>query len=259
MARQISASVFLDIDETLCCNGEAPSQAVMDALRQLKANGHRLFFCTARTLSTIPLCLIELEPDGAVGAAGSRVIAGNSIIYDRYVDYEELRPLVAHLLDWKIPFSFETKDNYYTLNGYSLFAENSLTLGGMADFDALGKDLAVSKMSFFTKELYTHKELLEEIIHIFELIVYSSGYCEAILSDVSKGLGIRMIMEHMNLPLSNSYAIGDNLHDITMFHSVETGIAMGNADAELKAAADFVTGSVLEDGVVQALKHFSLI
>ena len=37
------------------------------------------------------------------------------------------------------------------------------------------------------------------------------------------------------------------------------GVAMGNAIDELKAAADFVTTSVDEEGIRHALRHFRLI
>ena len=37
------------------------------------------------------------------------------------------------------------------------------------------------------------------------------------------------------------------------------GVAMGNAIDSLKQQADYVTTSVDEDGVVNALKHFKLI
>ena len=37
------------------------------------------------------------------------------------------------------------------------------------------------------------------------------------------------------------------------------GIAMGNAIEELKEQADYVTTTVDEDGILNALKHFNVI
>ena len=37
------------------------------------------------------------------------------------------------------------------------------------------------------------------------------------------------------------------------------GVAMGNATDETKQAADYVTGSVDDDGIAQALRHFGVI
>ena len=44
-----------------------------------------------------------------------------------------------------------------------------------------------------------------------------------------------------------------------MARAVETFVAMGNALPGVKAAADYVTDDVRNDGVVSALAHFGLI
>ncbi len=37
------------------------------------------------------------------------------------------------------------------------------------------------------------------------------------------------------------------------------GVAMGNATDETKQAADYVTGSVDDGGIAQALRHFGVL
>ena len=54
-------------------------------------------------------------------------------------------------------------------------------------------------------------------------------------------------------------AFGDGGNDIEMLRYAGTGVAMGNADDAVKAAADYVTTSVDDDGIMNALKHFGLI
>ena len=54
-------------------------------------------------------------------------------------------------------------------------------------------------------------------------------------------------------------AIGDGGNDIAMLEHAGVGVVMGNASDEVKAVADYVTDSVDEDGVYNALKHFGLI
>ena len=51
-------------------------------------------------------------------------------------------------------------------------------------------------------------------------------------------------------------AIGDNDNDIDMIKTAHIGVAMGNGTPNLKAAADFVTKSVEDDGVVFAVEKF---
>jgi hydroxymethylpyrimidine pyrophosphatase-like HAD family hydrolase len=44
-----------------------------------------------------------------------------------------------------------------------------------------------------------------------------------------------------------------------MLRYVAIGVAMGNAAEKVKQAADYVTTSVDDDGVMNALKHFNII
>lgn len=53
--------------------------------------------------------------------------------------------------------------------------------------------------------------------------------------------------------LSNVIAFGDDLPDIGMLRLCGTGVAMGNAVAEVKTAADVVIGTNDEDGIAKYL------
>ena len=54
-------------------------------------------------------------------------------------------------------------------------------------------------------------------------------------------------------------AFGDGGNDIPMLRHAGTGIAMGNAAPEVQAAANYVTTSVDENGILNALKHFGVL
>ena len=58
---------------------------------------------------------------------------------------------------------------------------------------------------------------------------------------------------------SRTYALGDSGNDLPIMREADVAIAMGNAHDEVKAIADYVTGTVQEDGVATALEHFGLI
>ena len=44
-----------------------------------------------------------------------------------------------------------------------------------------------------------------------------------------------------------------------MLSYVKYGIAMGNGAKAAKEAADFITKDIWDDGIMEGLKHFSLI
>ena len=54
-------------------------------------------------------------------------------------------------------------------------------------------------------------------------------------------------------------AFGDNNHDIEMLQFAKIGVALGEGTDKVKAAADYVTTGIDDDGVYNALKHYELI
>lgn len=78
----------------------------------------------------------------------------------------------------------------------------------------------------------------------------------------TKANGIKMLAAHYGIPMEQIAAFGDDYNDIDMLQSCGTGIAMDNALAEVKAAADHVCGSNEQDGVAgwieKSLQSFAL-
>ena len=72
-------------------------------------------------------------------------------------------------------------------------------------------------------------------------------------------MGIQHLLAHYGIAPDEAIAFGDGGNDIEMLRYVGTGVAMGNASDEVKAAADYVTTSVDDEGICHALKHFKLL
>ena len=78
-------------------------------------------------------------------------------------------------------------------------------------------------------------------------------------SETSKLRGIEAVAKHVGLSLEDVIAFGDGLNDVEMIAGVKLGVAMGNAQAEVKAVADHVTDAVNDDGIFKALHYLGLI
>lgn len=76
---------------------------------------------------------------------------------------------------------------------------------------------------------------------------------------VSKGAAIKDFMEAVGEPIENAYAFGDSTNDIEMLEMAGTAIAMGNGADLAKAVADYVTDTVDNDGIYNAMEHYKLI
>ncbi len=59
--------------------------------------------------------------------------------------------------------------------------------------------------------------------------------------DTSKARALEYISKKLGIPLSDFAAIGDSEMDREMIETVGLGVAVSNADQELKEAADLVT------------------
>lgn len=60
----------------------------------------------------------------------------------------------------------------------------------------------------------------------------------------------------MGLTRENAICCGDGYNDISMIEYAGTGVAMGNAQLAVKDAADYITGTNDEDGLVEVIDKF---
>ena len=56
---------------------------------------------------------------------------------------------------------------------------------------------------------------------------------------------------HLGIARERSYAFGDSINDLSMLGRAGTGVAMANAEAETKAAADVTYASNNDEGVAR--------
>jgi hypothetical protein len=82
---------------------------------------------------------------------------------------------------------------------------------------------------------------------------------EVVHCRVNKGVALAELSTHYGISMENVMAIGDAANDIPMLQAAGVGVAMDNARAEVKAAADWVAPSNEDHGVHAALERFGMI
>lgn len=80
-------------------------------------------------------------------------------------------------------------------------------------------------------------------------------YLEVIPRAVNKGQGLRAACAAIGIDPGQAIAFGDSQNDIEMLKAAGVGVAMGNAEAAVKAAADQVTASNNQNGIAVALER----
>ena len=81
-------------------------------------------------------------------------------------------------------------------------------------------------------------------------------YLEVLNANVSKGRGLKFVMECLSLKSEEVIAFGDEENDSPMFDVAGFSVAPSNAKDSVKARANLVTGSNAEDGVAAFLEEF---
>ena len=74
-----------------------------------------------------------------------------------------------------------------------------------------------------------------------------------------KVAGIKEYLKTIQVDKSETMAFGDGENDIGMLQFVQTGVAMGNAEPIVKEIADYITDSVDEDGIMNALTALKIL
>jgi HAD superfamily hydrolase (TIGR01484 family) len=75
---------------------------------------------------------------------------------------------------------------------------------------------------------------------------------------VNKASGIQEVCSLLGIRMSEVVAIGDSLNDAAMIRSAGLGVAMGNAQDEVKGLADLITTTNDEDGVAKVISEYVL-
>lgn len=120
-----------------------------------------------------------------------------------------------------------------------------------------GRD--IQKIQFFIPTPELRQELLETLPKMYPDLAVSSSVSENIevnAAGATKGKALLGLAERLGIPREGTMAFGDGLNDLSMLEAAGVGVAMENACAEAKAAADYITLSNNDHGVAYAIEKF---
>ena len=271
--------IFLDIDGTLVSALSSPTQAVGEAIRQARANGHLVFLCTGRNLAIIGPDILEIGFDGVVASAGAYVSVGGQILLDQLLPEELVQECLSVFHSLGMFCRIETPEGIYTdpqmeellrtaspdpknseLIRMQKEIESGLTIRKYDEYPRQG----AYKLCFTSTSLEPVEEARKALGDRFEFVVHPYGgstSCfngEIIPREVDKGRGIQLVCRHFNAGLEDTVAFGDSMNDASMLKCAGAAVAMGNACDELKALADTVCEGVEQDGVALELHRMGL-
>jgi len=96
-----------------------------------------------------------------------------------------------------------------------------------------------------------HENFPEKLsLHTIRSPRYLNWMCEIAPVGVTKWSGVMALADEWGILAAEICAVGDDVNDLPMIRAAGLGIAMGNAQPEVLAAADRVVGRQDEDGLV---------
>lgn len=117
------------------------------------------------------------------------------------------------------------------------------------------------KFGYYTENNDSRLLILKQLMEwgIFEITNSHPNNLEINPKGISKASGIQEVCKLLGIDMSEVVTMGDSLNDLAMIQAAGLGVAMGNAQEELKAAADLVTVTNNEHAVARIIREHILV
>lgn len=257
------AAVFFDIDGTLWDEQGFIPESTREGIRRLRENGHLAFICTGRSRAFVQSEeLLGLGFDGIVCGCGTMIEYQDQVLFYQKQEPELLKRMALLLQEYQIPVIFEGRYHLYMDVAKSKDPYLDMVRSLMRDDlwyvkDHL-EDMEASKFSIIL-EGERYLQVLPEAEKYFTALNHGGICIEFVPKGYSKATGIQKVCELLHIDHENTYAFGDSVNDVDMLKYAAHGIVMGNGTDVAKAAGDYVTSDLYEDGIYRGLEHFGLI
>ena len=258
-------AVFFDIDGTLLSfNTHKIPESTLFALDALKQKGIKTFIATGRSLNQMKR-LEELPLfDGYILLNGNYCVTDkDEVIFKNCIPSEDIERLAEFHKSHSFPVEF-VYENHETMSETSdtieqLWANVNIPVPPVVSMPDSTKDGVFQLGIFQSPEEEAEHNIVERFMPGCESMRWCDGFFDVIPKGSKKSGGIDKIIAHYGIRLEETMAFGDGGNDIDMLQHAGVGVAMGNAADNVKATADYVTTSVDDDGILNALIHFGII
>lgn len=262
--------MFFDADGTIFDIEKGVPEETKTAIRELISNGHQAFVCTGRSRAYIPEEVEALGFTGMITNLGAYMEYRGKCVLNREISPEDAARAVKVLREnGMVPVLEGSEYMYYDLDEYTTEVDwfaDLITRDLKTRHRSIRgneSDLHISKISAKKMQGCNFEKAIRELEPIFDCIHHEGDFVgktiEFITKGCSKGLAICVMCAALGIDMEDTIGFGDSNNDLPMFQVVHTKVAMGNSSLELKKQADYITGSLFDGGIPQALRYLDLI
>ncbi|WP_074712491.1 HAD family hydrolase [Arthrobacter alpinus] len=255
--------VALDVDGTLVDHDGKMTDGVRDAARAVVDAGHHVIIATGRSLGALlPIVeMIGLRTGYGVCSNGGVTIRLDPDLADGYevIDRITFDPAPAlNALRDRVPGArFAVEDAEGNFLATSRFQDDSFGIEARGvDFHHL-LDAKAVRVVVNSAEASTQQFADAIAAAGLSGVTYAIGWSawlDIAAAGVTKASALEVLRASLEVNSALTVAVGDGSNDIEMLRWAGRGVAMGQAEAEVKEAANEVTASVYDDGAVAILR-----
>lgn len=254
-------AVFFDIDGTLVSfkTHEIPQSAI-HAIKELRQKGVKVFIATGRHILSIP-DMGDLKFDGYITINGGLCLLGDKKpVYKHCVPRENIKAMIE--LQKTNPFPcLVMDDNGLFINYIDENIEEVLEMKLFPNLQVRPFEISLTVDIYQMVSFISAEQESSVLPHIpdCDSLRWHPAFTDFVPKGSSKAIGIDKLIAHFNIRREETMAFGDGGNDIAMLQHAGVGVVMGNATDEVKAVADYVTDSVDDNGIYNALRKYNLI
>ena len=253
--------IFFDIDDTLrnSKTGFVPS-TIPTIFKQLRDKGILTGIATGRGIFGVVPEIKALKPDFFVTLNGAyiedkkgNVIYSNKIAKDKVEEY--------------ITWTKEVGIDYGLVGSHAAKLSRRTEMISQA-IDPIYPDLEVDP-DFYQKEdiyqLWTFEEQGDDLVlpdtlaSTLRMVRWHEHSSDVVPISGSKAAGVAKVVDQLGLKPENVMVFGDGLNDLELFDYAGISVAMGISHDKIKEKADYITKTLEEDGVFNALEGFGMV
>jgi 5-amino-6-(5-phospho-D-ribitylamino)uracil phosphatase len=253
--------VALDLDGTLLDNHLNVSQRTKEAIIELFNKGINIALVSGRPYKAAEFVREKLEIDTPIVAynGGRVIIPGENEVFTAKIPLSEALKVIRYGEERDLYVKVYIDDILYIKEPDKRSIDFSKSRN--INYRVVGKLSENIKEDVNMIIIYYDEDINgvidEKLKDVAVTITTSaSNSIDVIPKGISKGKGLSMLAEHLNIKRENILAMGNSLNDIEMLKFAGIGIAIKNSDISLLKEWDNVSSYTnMEDGVYYTIKQ----
>jgi Cof subfamily protein (haloacid dehalogenase superfamily) len=256
----------IDLDGTLLNSEHEISVGNLNALHDLKEQGHCVILNTGRAYTdVIKLKAIQSMEIPIFCVNGSVLYSDKKeVLYEAKISLSTYRDIFQILKELGVGILVYTNYGGFPSTLPPLHRKSKEELTTLFNHFNYDEVLEKDNLKIYKLIALVHHDQLEKVEDVkkalagkFDISMASSfpNNVEITSHEAHKGKALLRYQEIMNLTFDEIIAFGDGGNDLGQFEVATTSVAMGNAPIEIKQKADIVTKTNDEDGFAYAVRQ----